>query len=152
MVNSSAMERKEFLQLFGLGATALLASACLKSCGSKSSDPIPGAANVDFTVSLAASSSSSSSIDLNDASKGYIYGANRAVIVARTAVGAYVAFQAPCPHDGTSVYFDQRQTRVVSPNHYAIFSGSGGVVSGPVSRALKQYTVAHTGTTLRISG
>lgn len=142
------MDRKEFLQLFGMGATALLASACLGGCGSKGSDPIPGAANVDFTVDLAASSSA----DLNNASKGYIYGANRAVIVAKTAAGSYLAFQAPCPHEGTSVYFAQGQNHFVCPNHNAVFNVSGGVVSGPVSKALKQYTVTQTGSTLHITG
>ncbi|WBA43145.1 ubiquinol-cytochrome c reductase iron-sulfur subunit [Hymenobacter canadensis] len=143
------MDRKEFLQLFGMGATALVASACLGGCGSKSSDPAPTpATNVDFTVDLAASSSA----DLNDDAKGYIYGPNRDVIVAKTTAGAYVAFQAPCPHQGTSVYFNQSQSRFICPNHNAVFTVGGAVVSGPVSQGLKQYTVVQTGTSLRITG
>jgi cytochrome b6-f complex iron-sulfur subunit len=87
MATSSEMNRKEFMQLFGFGATALFASACLGGCGSKSSDPIVGAANVDFTVDLTAASSA----PLNNAAVGYIYNSTRDVIVAKTAAGGYVA-------------------------------------------------------------
>lgn len=149
MANSSEMNRKNFLQLFGLGATALVASACLGGCGSsKSSDPVPGAAGVDFTVDLTAASSA----PLNDAAKGYLYSPTRDVIVAKTAAGSYVALQAPCPHQGTSVYFEQGPSRFVCPNHNAIFDVAGTVLSGPSPRALKQYTVTQTGTSLRITG
>ena len=145
------MNRKDFLQLFGFGATALLASACLGGCGSKSSDPstgVAGAGNIDFTVDLAASGSA----PLNDAAVGYIYNSTRDVIVAKTAAGGYVALQAPCPHEGTSVFFSQGQNRFICPNHNAIFDVAGAVLSGPAPRALKQYTVAQTGTMLRVTG
>lgn len=148
---SSEMNRKDFLQLFGFGATALFASACLGGCGSKSSDPstgVAGASSVDFTVDLTAGSSA----PLNNAAEGYIYNSTRDVIVAKTAAGGYVALQAPCPHAGTSVYFSQGQNRFICPNHNAIFDVGGAVLSGPSPRALKQYTVAQTGTTLRITG
>jgi cytochrome b6-f complex iron-sulfur subunit len=145
---TSDMNRKDFLQLFGFGATALLASACLGGCGSKAADPVMGAANVDFTVDLTASSSA----PLNNAAVGYIYNATRDVIVAKTAAGGYVAMQAPCPHEGTSVYFSQSQSRFICPNHNAIFDVGGAVLSGPAPRALKQFAVAQTGTTLRITG
>ena len=151
MATSSEMNRKEFLQLFGFGATAMFATACLGGCGSKSSDPstgVAGAGSVDFTVDLTASSSA----PLNDASVGYIYNATRDVIVAKTAGGSYVALQAPCPHQGTSVYFNQAQNRFICPNHFANFDTGGAVLSGPSPRALKQYTVAQTGTSLRITG
>ncbi len=145
------MNRKDFLQLFGFGATALLATACLGGCGSKGSDPsagVAGAGNVDFTVELAAASSA----PLNDANVGYLYNATRDVIVAKTAAGGYLALQAPCTHEGTSVYFSQGQGRFICPNHNAIFDTGGAVLSGPAPRPLKQYKVVQTGTTLRITG
>jgi len=145
---SSEMNRKDFLQLFGFGATALFASACLGGCGSKVSDPVVGANSVDFTVDLTASSSA----PLNNSAVGYIYNSTRDVIVAKTAAGGYVALQAPCPHQGTSVYFDQGQSRFICPNHNAIFDVGGAVLSGPSPRALKQYTLVQTGTSLRVTG
>ena len=148
MANSPGMNRKEFLQLFGVGATALVATACLGGCGSKASDPVPGVSNADFTVDLTAASSA----PLNDAAKGYIYSPTRDIIVAKTMAGTYVALQAPCPHQGTSVYFAQGQSQFICPNHNAIFDLAGAVLSGPSPRALKQYTVVQTGTSLRITG
>jgi len=142
------MNRKDFLQLFGLGATALVASACLGGCGGTSSDPVPAAANVDFTVDLTAASSAA----LNDPAKGYVYNPDRSVIVAKTTAGAYLALQAPCPHQGTSVYFTQSQSRFVCPNHNAIFDAGGAVLSGPSPRALKQYSVTQTGNVLHVTG
>lgn len=142
------MNRQEFIQLFGLGAASLLASVCLGGCGSSSSGPITADSGVDFTVDLAASSSA----DLNNASVGYVYNAARTVIVAKTTAGTYVAFQAPCPHEGFTVYFAQSQSRFICPKHNAVFDTDGNVVSGPVSRALKQYTVTQTGNTLRVTG
>lgn len=152
MATSPEMNRKEFLQLFGFGATALVASACLGGCGSKASDPVAGvvagAGNVDFMVDLTAASSA----PLDDAAVGYIYNATRDVIVAKTAAGSYVALQAPCPHQGTSVYFSKSQNQFICPNHFAYFDTGGAVVSGPSPRALKMYTVVKTGTSLRITG
>ncbi len=148
MANTSEMNRKEFLQLFGLGATALVTTACLGGCGSKTSDPVPVASGIDFTVDLTAASSA----PLNDAAVGYIYSPTRDVIVAKTTAGTYVALQAPCPHQGTSVYFAPGQSQFICPNHNAVFDLAGAVLSGPSPRALKQYAVVQTGTTLRITG
>lgn len=151
MVRKSEINRQDFLQLFGLGAAGLLASACLVGCGgSAGSDPTPTAAatGVNFTVDLTAVTST----PLDNPSVGYIYADNRAIIVAKTAAGGYVAFQAPCPHQGTSVYFNQAAARFICPNHNAVFNLSGGIVSGPVSSGLRQYTVVQTGTSLHVTG
>ena len=148
MATSSEMNRHEFLRLFGLGATALFASACVGGCGSTASDPVAGAGNVDFVVDLAAASSA----PLNDAAVGYIYNATRDVIVAKTAAGDFVALQAPCPHLGTSVYFLQSQNHFICPNHYAYFDTRGAVLGGPAPRGLKAYTVVQNGTRLRVTG
>lgn len=151
MATSPEMNRKDFLQLFGFGATALLASACLGGCGSKASDPaagVPGVTNVDFMVDLTAASSA----PLNDPAVGYIYSSTRDVIVAKTAAGDYIAVQAPCTHEGTSVYFSQNQNRFICPNHFAFFDTGGAVLNGPAPRPLKKFAVVKTGTSLRVTG
>ena len=151
MANTSEMNRKEFMQLFGLGAASLLASACLGGCntatGSKST-PVPVATGVNTTLDL----TSATSAPLNDASVGYVYADSRAIIVAKTTAGTYLAFQAPCPHQGTAVYFNQAQAHFICPNHNAIFNLSGSVLSGPVSSGLRQYTVTQSGNILTITG
>ncbi len=152
MANNSEMNRKEFMQLFGLGAASLLASACLGGCnaatGSSDSTPVPVAAGVSTTLDLTAATSA----PLNDANVGYVYADSRAIIVAKTTAGTYLAFQAPCPHQGTAVYFNPSEGRFICPNHNAIFNLSGGVVSGPVSSGLRQYTVTQSGNMLTITG
>lgn len=150
---ASELNRKEFLNLFGKGAAALLATACLGACGS-SNDPSPSGGGVapvsgiDFTIDLTATSST----PLNNPSEGYIYNSTRDVIIAKTTAGTYLALQAPCPHAGTSVYFAPSQNQFICPNHNAIFTTAGTVVSGPVTRGLKQFTVVQTGNMLRITG
>ena len=147
------LNRKEFLNLFGKGAAALLATACLGACGS-SNDPSPGGSGVapvsgvDFSIDLTASSSA----PLDNPGMGYIYSPTRDIIIAKTTTGTYLALQAPCPHAGTSVYFAPSQAEFICPNHNAIFRIDGTVVSGPVSRGLKQFTVVQTGSSLRITG
>lgn len=151
MTANSEINRKDFLQLFGLGAASLLASACLGGCGTSaasSATPTAAATGVDFTIDLTAVTST----PLDNPSVGYIYADSRAIIVAKTAAGTYVAFQAPCPHQGTSVYFNQAAAHFICPNHNAIFNLSGGVISGPVSSGLKQYAVVQTGTSLHVTG
>ena len=147
MPANAPMNRLEFLQLFGLGATALLATGCLAGC-SKKEDPIPGASGVDFTLDLSAAATA----PLQDPATGYVYNTDRSVVVAKTTAGTYIAVQAPCPHQGTTVYFSPASSQFICPNHNAIFDVGGAVLSGPAPRALKQYTVAQTGTTLRITG
>lgn len=151
---ASELNRKEFLNLCGKGAAALLATVCLGACGS-SNNPSPSGgggvapvSGIDFTIDLTASSSA----PLNNPSVGYIYNSTRDIIIAKTTAGIYLALQAPCPHAGTSVYFAPGQSQFICPNHNAIFTTAGTVVSGPVTRGLKQFTVAQSGNMLRITG
>ncbi|RYU83833.1 QcrA and Rieske domain-containing protein [Hymenobacter persicinus] len=146
------MERKEFIQLFGMGAAAVLATGCLGSCSSsKGSDPAPdatnGPASVDFTLDLTAPDNAA----LNDPARGYVYGAGGQVIVAKTTAGGYLAVQAPCTHEGTRIQFQPSQGNFLCPNHGSLFNADGTVANGPAARALKKYTVTQTGTTLRIT-
>lgn len=145
MPEKPALNRKEFLQLFGVGAAAILATTCLGGCSSSSISP---ASNVDFSLDV----TDPANADLNNASKGYVYGWNGAVIVVKTVGGTYLAFQAPCPHEGVKVYFRQSQNQFICDRHNSVFSISGARVSGPAPSGLKEYTVTQTGNTLRITG
>ncbi|UOQ73875.1 QcrA and Rieske domain-containing protein [Hymenobacter cellulosilyticus] len=150
------MERKEFIQLFGLGAAAVLATGCLGGCsGSKDDNPAPapgqggptGSTGVDFTLDLTEPANAA----LNDPQKGYVYGANSAVIVARLTDGSYIAVQAPCTHEGTTLVFQASSSMFRCPNHGSLFNPNGTVANGPAERALKKYTVTQTGNTLRVT-
>ncbi|GAA3952621.1 Rieske (2Fe-2S) protein [Hymenobacter algoricola] len=145
------MERKEFIHLFGMGAAAVLASGCLGGCASKDPDPAPGpppvVTQVDFTLDLMAPENAA----LHDPARGYVYGANKQVIVVKTAAGGYAALQAPCPHQGTTIVFESGPSQFVCPNHGSVFTLDGTVVTGPANRALRRYTATQTGNLLRVT-
>ncbi|TGE20270.1 Rieske (2Fe-2S) protein [Hymenobacter aquaticus] len=148
------MERKEFIQLFGMGAVAVLATGCLGGCSSKGGDPAPdnggtgGATGVDFTLDL----TDPANADLNNPAIGYVYGASRRVIVAKLTDGTYIAVQAPCTHEGFTIVYQASASNFLCPNHGSLFNSDGTVAGGPATRALKKYTVTQTGNTLRVTG
>ncbi|GAA4000793.1 Rieske (2Fe-2S) protein [Hymenobacter fastidiosus] len=148
------MERKEFIQLFGLGAAAILTTGCLGGCSStKGDDPTPGGgtpptpAAVDFTLDLGAPANAA----LNNPALGYVYNASGQVIVAKTKAGGYLAVQAPCTHQGVKVEFQPNEGNFLCPLHGSRFNADGTVVNGPAITALKQYTATQTGNSLRVT-
>ena len=136
------MDRKEFLALVGLGATAIVWSTCLGGC--VKSDTIAGPpANVDFTINLADAAYGALQKD-----GGYVY--NAGIIVARVSTGNYVAVSQVCTHAGATVVYQGSASRFYCPSHGSAFSTSGSVTSGPAGSALKKYNVSLTGNSLRV--
>ena len=150
------MKRDEFLHLFGFGA-AMLLSGCLGSCSGKTDDPKPGPgpgatpgpgqSGVDFTLDTAAPANAR----LHDPAFGYVYDSTDRVIVAKTTVGSYVAVSAACTHQGSTVAFQASRNQFSCPTHGSQFSSSGSVITGPASAPLRAYTVAQTGSVLRVT-
>ncbi len=135
------MERKEFLSQVGLGAASLLFLNCLSGC-SKSSDAPAAPTNVDFTLDLRAASNTALATN-----GGFIYTNN--VIVARTVSGGYIAVSQACTHEGTNVQY-QTSDRFYCPNHGAVFSTTGAVITGPATKSLTRYNTTLSGTSLRV--
>jgi cytochrome b6-f complex iron-sulfur subunit len=136
------MDRKEFLAIVGLGATAVLYSTCLGGCGK--SDTIAGPpANIDFTINLADAAYAALQKD-----GGYIY--NSGIIVARVSVGHFVAVSQVCTHAGSTVVYQGSGSRFYCPSHGSAFATNGAVTSGPAGSPLKQYNVSLTGNSLRV--
>lgn len=151
MANNLKLNRKECVQLFGLGAACWLASACLGGCSAAAGNdgtPVPTATGVNTALDLAAATSAL----LNTASVGCAYADSRAIVVAKTLAGTCGTFQAPCPRQGTSVYFRQARGHFICSHRNAIFNLSGGVLSGPAPSGLRQCTVVQNGNALTISG
>ena len=142
------MDRKEFISQVGLGAASLLFINCLGGC-SKSADapnstPTPAPpTNVDFTIDLSASTSSS----LNTAG-GFIYMNN--IIIAKTTSGTFLAVSQACTHEGTTITYQSAGDRFFCPNHGSTFSNTGAVLNGPASRPLTQYKTSVSGNNLRV--
>jgi cytochrome b6-f complex iron-sulfur subunit len=135
------MDRKEFLTLVGATAGGALLASCFYSC--KKNDSDDGAATKDFTL------------DLNDSSNAALknnggFVVSNGVIVAKTSSGAYVAVSSACTHQGTTVQYDNANSRFHCPNHGSNFNTSGAVINGPASSPLTQYKTELNGNSLRI--
>lgn len=142
------MKRNEFLNTLGIGLAAVCAGGCLAACGkSESGSPkapsAPG--NVNFTVDL--------NNEIKNVGESKV---NSGVIVARISAGntvaSFTAVQVACTHEGTSINYNANQGQFICPNHGSRFSTSGGVLLGPATSNLKNYTVAISGNTLTVTG
>jgi cytochrome b6-f complex iron-sulfur subunit len=139
------MERRDFLNTLSapvLAACAVCMGACSKS-GNSSSTPAPTGVNfnIDLNANLTTVGSSL---------------AQSGVMVARLAsgnvAGSFTAVQQACTHQGVAIIYDAAGTRFVCNAHGSVFSTSGAVTAGPAPTALKQYSVAVSGSTLTVTG
>ncbi len=133
------MTRSEFIKQLGIaGATLPICLGALSGCGNSNAPAAP--TNVDFTIDI-----SSGSLSQNGA-----YTIKNGVLVARTTSGSFIAVQATCTHEGTSLQYQSSPNDFYCPNHGAMFSSAGAVTRGPASRSLATYKTSLTGTTLRV--
>lgn len=100
------MERREFLELVGLGAGSMLLLTCLGGCKKDKTTP---KLNVDFTLDLGQPANAT----LNN-NGGYLV--TNKVIVARTLAGAYIAVAAACTHQGSTVAYQASSHRFHCPS------------------------------------
>lgn len=136
------MERSEFLRLMGGGAAIAILGSCLGVCKKDGGDVAPS--NVDFTIDLTASANAALK-----SNGGYIY--NNGLIVAKTLSGDYIAVSKTCTHEGSNaVVYDASNQLFYCRTHEATFSETGAVTGSPARRALKQYNITLTGTSLRL--
>jgi cytochrome b6-f complex iron-sulfur subunit len=138
------MERRDFLGTLSapvLAACAVCMGACSKSGDSSTAAPT----GVNFTIDLNTSLTFAGS-----------WLAQSGVVVARLAsgntAGSFTAVQQACTHEGVAINYDAQGTRFVCNAHGSVFNTSGAVTAGPAPRALKQYSVSVTGTTLTVTG
>ncbi len=135
------MERREFLTMIGLGATAAACSYCLSGCTVP--DPgITGPSNVDFTLDLSSQANNGLL-----AVGGYVY--NDGIIIAHTP-GGYVAVSQACTHQGTTVEYTLASNSFTCPAHGSRFGLDGSVLNGPATSRLTTYNAKLTGTSLHI--
>lgn len=148
------MERKEFIKLFGAGATFLFAG-CLGGCAvsqppaTTTTAPQPADAPVlDLHLDL----SDSRYAALQDPRRGFVYLADGHVIVAKTMEDIYVAVSADCPHLGEQLRYQRRENHFECPSHGSQFKNDGALAEGPSRRGLRPYRVTRAGTVLHIEG
>jgi cytochrome b6-f complex iron-sulfur subunit len=146
------MERKEFLEKFGVGMALICAGCGVASCGStpKSEDPRPENGNGGtpsnplFTANLDS--------EIKEIGTFKIAGG---IILVRLAQGnnasAFTAVQLACTHQGVSVVYNNAQGKFICPAHGSEFDNSGAVIKGPAATALKEYNVAVSGNIVSVS-
>ncbi len=139
------MERRHFLGT--LSAPVIVAcAACLGACSKSgtSSNNVTAPTNVNFTVDLSASITT---IGASIIQSG--------VIVVRLAAGntvpSFSAVQVACTHEGTNVNFNNTTRQFNCPNHGAVFTSAGAVVTGPATRPLQPFNMAISGNILTVT-
>lgn len=131
--------RAEFIKEMGIAGLSLpLCLGMLSGCGNKQAPAAP--TNVDFTIDISTGA----------LSQNGTYTIKNGVLVARTSTGSFLAVQATCTHEGTSLQFVSAQNDFYCPNHGAMFSTSGAVTRGPANKALATYQTQLTGSSLRV--
>ena len=144
------MERRQFL--VNLSSPVIAACAvCLASCGksaygsnSTGTAPTPPT-GVNF------------SIDLNSNLKTLFSALiNSGVIVVRIGTGNttsdFTAVQSACTHQGTTIDYNSNLGHFLCSGHGSEFANNGTVLVGPATVALKQYSIAISGTMLTVTG
>ena len=140
------MDRKEFLSQLGLSAAGVVLFGCLGGCEKKEDSTPTPPSNVNLTIDL----TNSTYVDL--LTPGGTYKTSNGIIIAQTKTGSYIAVSEYCTHAGTAVQYFVNTNEFICPAHGSVFSATGTVKSGQANSALKQYTVAKSGTTLTITG
>ena len=72
------------------------------------------------------------------------------VLVIQTAQGSFKAFTAVCTHE-QNIITGFQSNNFVCPAHGSQFNTSGGVVQGPATRALREFTTQFTNNVLTIT-
>jgi len=144
------MKRNEFFSAFGVSAGMIFLAPVLSSCSKSMTDSTTnpsGGGNtgaVDFTLDL--TSPTYAALNSNG---GSIVKDN--IIIARTSAGVFVAVTSICSHQQYNpIAFESSASRFHCPNHGSNFGLDGSVINGPATSALKKYSTALTGTSLRI--
>jgi cytochrome b6-f complex iron-sulfur subunit len=134
------MTRKEFISQVGTAAALLLAPACitgLSSCKKNKKDPDKV---VDFTIDISSGPLASNGGAL----------VQDGIIIARSTISGFIAVDAECTHQGTTINYVSSSNSFNCPNHGAKFDANGNVTNGPATKSLKSYHCTVTGTSLRV--
>jgi Rieske Fe-S protein len=145
LISLQPRTRREFCahacQAASILAVGSLAAACGGSATSPSSTNAPQLGSAAATVSgrVVSVAIDSASVLANAGSAAIVQTSLGTFLVARTAQDTFTALTATCTHESCTVTGFQ-SSQFVCPCHGSRFSTSGGVVNGPATRALQQYT------------
>ena len=141
------MKRREaFERILLAGGTVLVLPAALISC-SENGEEDPGGNNNnnnDLTIDMGESAYAGL---LDDGGFVVVSG----IIIANAGGSNWVALSSACTHSGCTVNYNAQNQNFPCPCHGSVFNTGGGVVNGPATVPLKQYTVTKEGNILTIT-
>ncbi len=141
------MNRREVVQKFILGGTALLViPSALTSC-TKATDPVdPGGNNNGSKITLDLTKAENSA--LNTAGGSRIV---QDILIANTGSDKFIALNSICTHQGCIVAYVLADDNLQCPCHGSVYSKTGTVINGPAPDPLKSYQVTKSGDILTIA-
>lgn len=155
-----AATRREFCLQACQAASLMALGALAQSCGGDGGGgnlagpsgvggapalPVLNAAVANGTVSLGVSGTPLDAVG----NAALVRTSGGDLLLARTAQEAFVALTATCTHEACTITGFRDQV-FVCPCHGSQFNTSGGVVNGPATRSLRQFTTQFAGDTLTI--
>ncbi len=134
------MTRKEFLSQVGTAAALLLAPACVTGLSACNKNKKTEPKVVDFTLDISSGPLASNGGAL----------VHEGIIVARSTISGFIAVDAECTHQGTTINYVSSSNSFNCPNHGAKFDASGNVTTGPATKSLTSYHCSVSGSSLRV--
>jgi cytochrome b6-f complex iron-sulfur subunit len=155
--------RKSSRREFCAHAISLVTVASLiEGCGSKGNPAGPGGGGGGNVPQLATINGSaaggtvtvsnvSGTALANVGSAARVQAGGNEILVLQTAQGSFKAFTAVCTHEQNIITGFQNNNTFVCPAHGSQFNTSGGVVQGPATRALREFSTQFTNNVLTIT-
>ncbi|MEP7309006.1 MAG: ubiquinol-cytochrome c reductase iron-sulfur subunit [Acidobacteriota bacterium] len=150
-----ALTRRAFFLRAGEAASLTALGSMLQACGGSPTSPSSAAPALPTINGTSANGVVSVTIDPASAlatvgGAALVQASNAAFLVARTAQSSFTALTAICTHEGCTITGFQ-SPKYVCPCHGSQYSTSGGVLSGPATQALRQFTTQFANNVLTIA-
>ena len=157
-MNDQKNTRREFCaQAISFVTVASLLEGCGGSGGGNPGGPsgggnVPQLSTISATISgnTVTVNNVSGTALANAGSAALVQAGNNSILVARLGGDSFNAMTAICTHEQCTVTGFQSGT-FVCPCHGSQYNNSGGVVQGPATRALRQFTTQFTNNVLTIT-
>ena len=156
-MDNSKTSRREFC---AHAISFVTVASLIEGCGSKGSPTGPGGgggnvpqlatvpgAQAGSTVTV---SNVSGTALANVGSAALVQAGGNNILVTQTGQGSFRAFTAVCTHE-QNIITGFQSNNFVCPAHGSQFNTSGGVVQGPATRALREFTTQFTNNVLTIT-
>ena len=152
--NATRPSRRDFCAHACQAASLIAASALFPACSGNSMSPSAASPLATINASLVAGGLTLT-IDAASplaavGSAALVQSGSNNVLVSRTAQDSFTAVTAVCTHEGCTVTGISGQI-FVCPCHGSEFSATGGVVKGPATSPLRQFSTSFSSNVLTIT-